>query len=42
VQINTRAAGGDGIELVFPVVFLAIMAVPYYLWKKYRRVGAVT
>lgn len=31
----SRAAVGDGAELLFPVVFLAIMAVPYVLWRKY-------
>lgn len=32
----SRAAVGDGAGLLaFPVVFLAIMFVPYVLWKKY-------
>jgi uncharacterized membrane protein YphA (DoxX/SURF4 family) len=32
----SRAAVGDGFGLlVFPVIFLAIMLVPYLLWKKY-------
>jgi len=34
----SRAAVGDGIGLlIFPVVFLAIMAVPYFLWKQLPR-----
>lgn len=33
----SRAAVGDGIGLlIFPVIFLAIMCVPYFLWKKYQ------
>jgi hypothetical protein len=35
----SRAAVGDTTELVFPVVFLAIMAVPYWLWWRARQVG---
>jgi hypothetical protein len=32
----SRVAVGDGAELlVFPVIFLGIMLVPYVLWKKY-------
>ena len=32
----SRAAVGDGIDLlIFPIIFLAIMCVPYWLWKKY-------
>jgi uncharacterized membrane protein YphA (DoxX/SURF4 family) len=31
----SRAAVGDGWDtLIFPIVFLAIMAVPYTLWKR--------
>ena len=37
----SRAAVGDGFGLlIFPVVFLAIMLVPYILWKKYDPVAA--
>jgi hypothetical protein len=39
----SRAAVGDGAALLtFPVVFLAMMFVPYYLWKKYDPASAVT
>ena len=38
---GSRAAAGDTAELVYPVVFLAIMAVPYVLWKKVERLGLV-
>lgn len=39
----SRAAVGDGAALlIFPVVFLAMMFVPYYLWKKYDPASAVT
>ncbi len=35
----SRAAVGDGIDLlIFPIIFLAIMYVPYWLWKKYEPV----
>ena len=31
----SRTAVGDGVDLlIFPIVFLAIMLVPYVLWKK--------
>jgi uncharacterized membrane protein YphA (DoxX/SURF4 family) len=31
----SRATVGDGVDLlIWPVIFLAIMAVPYVLWKK--------
>jgi DoxX-like family len=30
----SRAVVGDSTELIFPVVFLVIMAVPYVLWRK--------
>lgn len=31
----SRAAVGDGVDLlIFPIVFVAIMIVPYVLWKK--------
>lgn len=34
----SRMAVGDGIELLlFPVIFFAIMLVPYYLWKSKER-----
>jgi hypothetical protein len=33
----SRAVVGDGIDLlIYPVVFLAIMFVPYFFWKKLR------
>jgi hypothetical protein len=32
----SRAAVGDGVDLIYPIVFFAIMLVPYVLWKKYR------
>ncbi|MEO8466511.1 MAG: DoxX family protein [Gammaproteobacteria bacterium] len=38
----SRAAVGDGVELIFPVVFLAIMLVPYGLWLRARQAGIVT
>jgi hypothetical protein len=38
----SRAAVGDTVELIYPVVFLAIMAVPYWLWLRARHAGIVT
>ena len=38
----SRAAVGDTAELVYPVVFLAIAAVPYWLWLRAREAGLVT
>jgi hypothetical protein len=38
----SRAAVGDSAELIFPVVFLAVAAVPYWLWVRARRAGIVT
>lgn len=38
----SRAAVDDGFALlIFPIIFLAIMCVPYFLWKKYEPVRAV-
>lgn len=34
-----RAYAGDGgFELIFPLIMLAVMFVPYYFWKKYEEV----
>jgi hypothetical protein len=30
----SRAVVGDTVELVYPIVFLGLMAVPYLLWRK--------
>jgi hypothetical protein len=38
----SRAAVGDTADLAFPVVFLAVAAVPYWLWVRARRAGLVT
>ena len=38
----SRATVGDTVELIYPVVFLAIMAVPYWLWLRARQAGIVT
>ena len=38
----SRAAVGDTVDLVYPPVFLAIGAVPYWLWLRARRAGVVT
>lgn len=38
----SRAVVGDTVELIYPVVFLAIMAVPYWLWLRARQAGIVT
>jgi hypothetical protein len=38
----SRAATGDTVELIYPVVFLGIMAVPYWLWLRARQAGIVT
>jgi hypothetical protein len=38
----SRAAVGDTAELIYPVVFLAIAAVPYWLWLRARAAGPVT
>jgi hypothetical protein len=38
----SRAVAGDTVELIYPVVFLAIMAVPYWLWLRVRPAGIVT
>jgi uncharacterized membrane protein YphA (DoxX/SURF4 family) len=36
----SRMVIGDGADLlIFPVIFLGIMAVPYVLWKKLDRTG---
>jgi hypothetical protein len=37
----SRAVAGDTVELIYPVVFLAIMAVPYWLWWRARAAGMV-
>jgi hypothetical protein len=37
----SRAAVGDTAETIYPVVFLAIMAIPYVLWLRARRAGLV-
>lgn len=31
-------AGDGGFELIFPLIMLAIMFVPYYFWKRYEQV----
>jgi hypothetical protein len=37
----SRSAVGDGITLlIYPVIFLLIMGVPYWLWRKYEPAGA--
>jgi hypothetical protein len=37
----SRAYTGDSIGLViFPLIMLAIMFIPYFLWKKYQSVNA--
>ena len=38
----SRAAVGDTAELIYPVVFLAIAAVPYWLWLRARAASLVT
>ena len=38
----SRAVVGDTAELIYPIVFLAIMAVPYWLWLRVRQAGALT
>ena len=38
----SRAAVGDSAELIYPVVFLGIAAVPYWLWLRARQAGLVT
>jgi hypothetical protein len=38
----SRAAVGDTAELIYPVVFLAIAAVPYWFWWRARQTGLVT
>ena len=38
----SRAVVGDTVELIYPVVFLALMAVPYWLWLRARQAGIVT
>jgi hypothetical protein len=38
----SRAAAGDSAELIYPVVFLGVAAVPYWLWLRARRAGLVT
>ena len=38
----SRAAVGDTAELIYPVVFLGIAAVPYWLWLRARGTGLVT
>jgi hypothetical protein len=36
----SRAAVGDSVGMIaFPIVFFAIMLVPYVLWKKYQPIG---
>jgi hypothetical protein len=37
----SRAAVGDTAETIYPVVVLAIMAIPYVLWLRARRAGLV-
>jgi len=37
----SRAAVGDTAELVYPVVFLGLMAVPYVFWRKSEHRGIV-
>lgn len=37
----SRTAVGDDFGLpIFPVIFLAIMCVPYFLWKRYEPIRA--
>jgi hypothetical protein len=38
----SRAAVGDTAELIYPVAFLAIAAVPYWFWWRARQTGLVT
>lgn len=38
----SRAAVGDTTELIYPVVFFAIAAVPYWLWLRARKEGLVS
>ena len=38
----SRAAVGDTAELIYPVVFLGVAAVPYWLWLRARQAGLVT
>ena len=38
----SRAAVGDSAELIYPVVFVAVAAVPYWLWLRARQAGLVT
>lgn len=38
----SRAAVGDTAELIYPVVFLAVAAVPYWLWQRARHAGIAT
>ena len=38
----SRAAVGDTAELIYSPVFLAIAAVPYWLWLRARQAGIVT
>ena len=36
--LASRAFVGDGgMELIFPIIGLIILFVPYYLWKRYQR-----
>ena len=37
----SRAVVGDTAELIYPVVFLGLMAVPYVLWRQAQRSGIV-
>jgi hypothetical protein len=37
----SRAVVGDTAELLFPIVFFAIAAVPYVLWRKAQSAGVV-
>lgn len=38
----SRAAVGDTAELIYPIVFLGVAAVPYWLWLRARQAGLVT
>jgi hypothetical protein len=36
---ESRALAGDGAgEIIFPLVALAILLIPYFLWKKYESI----
>ena len=33
-------AGGETFNIIFPLIMLAIMCVPYYFWKRYEQLKA--